>query len=116
LKNIFKEYQDDLGFPEPRFGDLSRWVEQGVLLLIKQEKKTYEVLRKLSDGREKLVFMLWGSEAQEYTALVDQSKHLVVSSGHPAAPSWGAEVPFLGSRPFSRACDFLDLPKDFWRL
>ena len=129
LQNIFKEYRDDLGYPQPRNGDLTLWAERGVLLLnsvltveegkplshrgLGWEKLTIEVVQKLSEYREGLVFLLWGKSAQEYGGLINASKHLVYRSSHPSPLS--ADRGFLGSRPFSTANEFLTEPID-WRL
>lgn len=110
LKNIFREYQSDLGYPHPRNGDLRTWAQRGVLLLntiftveegrplshagIGWEKLTYEIIRSLS--AKKVVFLLMGKQAQEYTAACGNAP--VVAVPHPSPLSKG----FTGSRPFSR--------------
>lgn len=111
LVNIFKEYQADLGYPEPRNGDLRVWAERGVLLLntvltveegksnshrgIGWEKLTYEIIRSLAE-KGGVAFALWGKHAQEYAAACGSCP--VVESPHPSPLSKG----FLGSAPFSR--------------
>jgi uracil-DNA glycosylase len=132
LRNIFSEYVTDLGLPPPRNGNLSAWSEKGVLLLntvltveagkpnshanIGWEKLTYEVIRMLSTERNGIVFLLWGKQAEAYKGAIDETRHLVICSGHPSSLARGAKVPFLGSKPFSRTCEYLGVSKDFWRL
>ena len=119
LVNIFKEIHDDVGSPIPPDGDLSRWAAQGVLLLnssltveahrptshssIGWEAVTDEAIRRLSAGREHLVFMLWGSHAGRKAQMIDSSRHL--QTVHPSPLS--AYRGFFGCRHFSRANDYL---------
>lgn len=121
LANIFKEIHQDLGKPVPASGNLDRWVKQGVFPMnsvltvrahetgshrnIGWEIFTDAVIRKLSDKRENLVFMLWGSYAKEKMSLIDTGKHLVLTAVHPSPRS--AEYGFLGCRHFSKANAFL---------
>ena len=122
LQNIFKEIESDLGKPlVHRSGDLSRWAEQGVLLLnatltvrahtpgSHQEKGwesfTDAVIKALSEEREHLVFILWGNYAKAKGAHIDRAKHLVLESPHPSP--FSAASGFFGSRPFSKANDYL---------
>ncbi|MFM7813052.1 MAG: uracil-DNA glycosylase, partial [Flavobacteriales bacterium] len=100
LKNIFKEIQADLGITPPPHGHLMRWAEQGVLLLNatlsvrahqagSHQRKGWEsftdaIIRKLSDERENLVFMLWGNYAQKKGAFISEQKHLVLRAAHPS--------------------------------
>ncbi len=121
LKNIFKEIQSDLGFTPINSGDLSRWAKQGVLLLnatltVKAsspgshqnkgwEEFTDAVIRKLSDEKENLVFILWGNYAKQKGKVIDRSKHMVLESQHPSP--FSAHNGFFGSRPFSKSNDFL---------
>ena len=121
LINIFREIQQDLGKPIPTSGNLNRWVEQGVFpmnsvltvrayatgshLNMGWETLTDAVIKKLSDEREHLVFMLWGSYAKEKIALIDTNKHLVLTAAHPSPRS--AEYGFLGCKHFSKANTFL---------
>lgn len=121
LVNIFKEIQSDLGQPLPSSGNLTRWAEQGVLLLnatltvrARQagshqrqgwEQFTDAVIRLLATERRHLVFILWGAYAQKKGALVDPSRHLVLSSAHPSPLSaWNG---FFGNRHFSLANEYL---------
>ena len=121
LFNMFKEIHDDLGKPIPASGNLDRWVRQGVfplnsVLTVRAHETgshrnmgweifTDAVIRKLSDERENLVFMLWGSYAKEKIALIDARKHLVLTAAHPSPRS--ADRGFFGCRHFSRANAFL---------
>ncbi|QQG37613.1 MAG: uracil-DNA glycosylase [Candidatus Kaiserbacteria bacterium] len=122
LQNIFKEIASDLGEPlKNRSGDLERWATQGVLLLnatltvrARQagshqgkgwEEFTDAVIRKLSDEREGLVFILWGNYAKAKGAHIDRSKHCVIESAHPSP--FSAASGFFGSKPFSRANEYL---------
>ena len=121
LQNIFKEIHDDIGTPVPMSGDLSRWAHQGVLLLNATltvrahqagshqnkgwEQFTDAVIRLLSEERENLVFMLWGSYAREKAPLIDARKHLILTAAHPSPRS--ADKGFFGCRHFSRANAYL---------
>lgn len=118
LQNIFKELQDDIpGTPAPANGNLDRWAQQGVLLLNatltvraatpgSHQKKGWEeftdaVIRKVSEGRPHVVFILWGAYAQKKEELIDTSKHLVLKAAHPSP--YSADRGFFGSKPFSQA-------------
>ncbi len=121
LVNIYKELKSDLGVQPVSHGNLERWAEQGVLLLNSVltvedsraashqgkgwESFTDQVVRELNEGREHLVFILWGSYAQKKAAFVDRKKHLVIESPHPSPLS--AHRGFLGSKPFSKANAYL---------
>lgn len=121
LMNIFKEIHDDIGTPLPVDGNLSRWAQQGVFLLNATltveahragshqgrgwETFTDETIRQLSQQREGLVFMLWGSYAGNKAALIDPAKHLVLRSPHPSPLS--AHRGFFGNHHFSQANDYL---------
>ena len=103
LQNIFKQIQKETGQAVPASGNLSRWADQGVLLLntvltVREglsnshqgfgwEKFTDEVMRRLSDRKENLVFLLWGSPAGKKAELIDQKKHQVLMSAHPSPMS-----------------------------
>lgn len=121
LLNIFKEIADDTGSPIPQDGDLTRWSDQGVLLLNatltvraasagshqKQgwEEFTDAAIRALADERDNLVFILWGSYAQKKGAFIDRHRHLVLSSPHPSPLS--AYHGFFGNHHFSQANSYL---------
>ncbi len=122
LQNIFKEIQTDLGTPVPTSGNLTRWAQQGVLLLNAMltvrahqagshqrhgwEEFTDAVIRTLSEGREHLVFILWGAYAQRKGAVIDRSRHLVLQSAHPSPLS--AYQGFFGNKHFSLANAYLE--------
>ena len=116
LHNIFKELQSDLGITPPATGRLDGWAKQGVLLLNRilsvEENKplahqglgwediTNEVIRHVSNINPFVVFILWGSYAQEVISLIDP-RHLILSSPHPSPLS--SYRGFFGSKPFSKA-------------
>ena len=121
LQHIFKEITDDLGRPRPTSGDLTRWADQGVLLLNATltvrahragshqghgwETFTDAAIRCLNAERQHLVYMLWGAYAQKKGASIDTSRNLVLASPHPSPLS--AHRGFFGNRHFSRANDYL---------
>lgn len=121
LVNIFKEISSDLGKPVPQSGNLTRWAEQGVLLLNATltvrahqagshqrrgwEEFTDAVIRKLAEEKNNLVFILWGAYAQKKGAFIDRNKHLVLTSVHPSPLS--AHSGFFGNHHFSLANDYL---------
>jgi uracil-DNA glycosylase len=133
LVNIYKELQGDLGIAPAKHGFLEHWAKQGVLLLNSVltvemgmaaahqgkgwEKFTDAVIRAVNDLPQPVVFILWGSYAQKKAAFVDTSKHLVIKSVHPSPLS--AHNGFFGTKPFSRANDFLvakGYPPIDWKL
>lgn len=121
LVNIFKEINRDLGKPIPSSGNLERWAEQGVLLLNatltvrsnqpgSHQKKGWElftdaVIKKLSDERQHIVYLLWGAYAQKKGEVIDRNKNLVLMSAHPSP--FSADRGFFGSRHFSKANAYL---------
>lgn len=121
LANMFQEIHTDLGKPIPQSGCLDRWVEQGVfpmnsVLTVRAyqtgshrnqgwETFTDAVIKKLSDEREHLVFMLWGSYAKAKIPLIDGTKHLILTATHPSPRS--ADHGFFGCRHFSKANAYL---------
>src|SRR5688572_28745091 len=121
LQNIFKEIHQDLGLPIPASGNLAHWAKQGVLLLNATltvesgqagshqgkgwEEFTDAVIKKLNDGRDGLVFMLWGAYAQKKGAYIDRAKHLVLTAPHPSPLS--AHNGFFGCRHFSKTNAYL---------
>lgn len=122
LQNIYKELNSDLGVPIPKTPDLTRWAEQGVLLLNATltvrsgqagshqgkgwETFTDNVIKLISDRKEHVVFILWGAYAQKKEILIDENKHLVIKSAHPSP--FSADRGFFGSKPFSRTNHFLE--------
>lgn len=120
LQNIYKELHADIGCEIPKHGDLTDWANQGVFLLnaaltvergnsnshakIGWHRFTDAVIRKLSEGRDSLVFMLWGNFAKQKSALIDPFKHLVLEAAHPSPLAGGA---FNGCQHFSKANEFL---------
>lgn len=122
LQNIFKEIESDLGTPVPASGNLTRWAEQGVLLLNATltvrahqagshqrrgwEEFTDAAIRALSRERANLVFILWGGYARSKVSLIDTSKHLVLQSVHPS-PLSANRGGWFGNRHFSRANTYL---------
>lgn len=121
LVNIFKEIESDLGVSVKNTGDLSSWAEQGVLLLNATltvvasqagshqhkgwEEFTDGVIKKLSDNKEHLVFLLWGAYAQSKATLIDSSKHLILEAPHPSPLS--AHRGFFGCHHFSQTNNYL---------
>lgn len=134
LKNIFAELETDIpGFQIPNSGDLTKWAKQGVLLLNatltvrahqaashqKQGWETFtdQIIAKISDELQHVVFVLWGSYAQKKSALIDESKHLILKAVHPSPLS--VYRGFYGSKPFSKANAYLTAkgrPEIDWKL
>jgi len=124
LRNIFKEYMQDLNLPYPSNGDLTKWAKQGVLLLnsvLTVDHKsagshtnqgwewfTDNIIRKLSESQENLVFLLWGKFAQQKKSLVDKNKHLVLEAAHPSPL---ARNKFSGCKHFSKTNLYLSNKK-----
>lgn len=122
LRNMYAELSTDIdGFKIPSHGTLTKWADQGVLLLnavltvrahtaASHQKKGWEmftdtVIKELSDKREGIVFILWGSYARQKAQLIDVSKHLIITSAHPSPLS--AHNGFFGSKPFSKTNSYL---------
>ena len=121
LINIFKELQNDVGVPIPATGDLTSWATQGVMLLnaaltvrageqnshakIGWHQFTDAVIKKVSDEKEGLVFLLWGSFAHQKQELIDQTKHHVLKAAHPSP--YSADKGFFGCRQFSKTNNYL---------
>ena len=115
LVNIYKEISDDTGVAIPQSGDLTRWAKQGVLLLnatltVREhlagshqrrgwEQFTDAVIRIVSQEKEHVAFILWGSYAQSKALFIDSSKHLILKSTHPSPLS--AHRGFFGNHHFS---------------
>ncbi|MCQ2598825.1 MAG: uracil-DNA glycosylase [Alphaproteobacteria bacterium] len=120
LVNIYKEIESDLGHPSCTYGDLTKWAQQGVLLLNSTltvrahvaashaghgwEKFTDAVIRAVSQ-KKNIVYMLWGSYAQRKAEFVDKNNNLILKSVHPSPLS--AHRGFFGNHHFSRANQYL---------
>ena len=116
LVNIFKELQADLAITSPTHGNLTRWADQGIMLLnatltVREnqagshqgkgwEQFTDAAIRALSDRREGLIFLLWGNFAIAKKELIDPSKHFILTAPHPSPLS--ASRGFFGCRHFSQ--------------
>ncbi len=123
LINIFREIENDIGKPVPETGNLERWADQGVLLLNatltvrahqagSHQNKGWEtftdrVIETISKDKENVVFMLWGGYAKKKSKLIDSSKHLILTSGHPSPLSANRGY-WFGNRHFSRANQYLE--------
>jgi len=121
LRNIYTELNEDIGVPIPNHGSLQHLAEQGVLLLntvltvreheaashkdLGWERFTDTIMQKLNERTTPLVFILWGSHAQKKGAFIDHNRHMVIQSPHPSPLS--SYRGFFGSRPFSKANQFL---------
>lgn len=122
LVNIFKEINKDMGTKIPKSGNLTRWANQGVLLLNatltvqahmagSHQRKGWETftdaaIHSLAEKKENLVFILWGAYAQKKAAFIDTNKHLVLKSVHPSPLS--AHNGFFGNNHFSKTNAFLE--------
>jgi uracil-DNA glycosylase len=134
LINIYKEIEADIGVGmSPRYGNLTKWAQQGVLLLnafltvranepashskIGWEEFTNAVIKKISDEKKGVVFLLWGKFAQEKQVLIDETKHHVLKAAHPSP--FSADKGFFGCKHFSKTNELLMLqglePID-WKL
>jgi uracil-DNA glycosylase len=121
LRNIFKEIENDVGITPLVDGDLSRWAQQGVLLLNatltvqadnpgSHQNKGWEsftdvVIKTLSDQKEHVVFILWGNYAKDKGRCINRNRHLVIESPHPSP--FSAHNGFFGSKPFSKTNEYL---------
>ncbi|HET6225150.1 MAG TPA: uracil-DNA glycosylase [Bacteroidia bacterium] len=121
LVNIFKELQTDLGFPIPEKGGLEKWAQQGVLLLnatltVREgqagshqgkgwEQFTDDVIKKISNKRKNIVFLLWGRFAHTKEELIDANKHFILKAAHPSPLARGA---FFGCKHFSKTNKILE--------
>ncbi|CAM4243339.1 uracil-DNA glycosylase [Paenibacillus typhae] len=122
LRNIYQELHEDTGTPVPNHGSLLHWAEEGVLMLnavltvregqpnshkgLGWETFTDAIMGKLNERTEPMVFILWGSHAQQKGAYIDRTRHKVIQSPHPSP--FSAHRGFLGSRPFSQANQYLE--------
>lgn len=133
LENIFKELQADIGCPKPKNGDLTKWANEGVLLMntsltVREHQAnshskcgwawfTDSVIKLISTQKEHVVFILWGGNARSKKPLIDSSKHYIIECVHPSPLS--AYNGFFGSKPFSKTNDYLisnGLPPIDWDL
>ena len=121
LMNIFKELQSDIGVPFPTTGNLTPWAEQGMLLLnasltvranepmshakIGWAAFTDAVIKKISDQKKNVVFLLWGKFAQEKQVLIDETKHCILKAAHPSP--FSAHSGFFGCHHFSKTNEYL---------
>ena len=121
LQNIFQELQQDIGCQIPAHGELTKWTREGVLMLntvltVRRgqanshankgwEILTDEIIRKLNQRKDAIVFLLWGKNAKTKIALIDQPQHLILSCSHPSP--YSADYGFFGCRHFSKANAFL---------
>ena len=122
LINIFKEVQQDVGKPYPKSGNLEHWADQGVLLLNATltvrayqagshqgkgwETFTDEVIHILSEQKASLVFLLWGGFAKKKSTLINNSKHYILTSGHPSPLSANRGL-WFGNKHFSKTNEIL---------
>lgn len=122
LRNIFKELHTDLGKPIPQTGNLVHWAKQGILMLnatltvrsgqagshqkLGWERFTDAVIELISQEKKDVVFLLWGTPAKRKGAKIDESKHLVLSCGHPSPLSANRGY-WFGNKHFSTTNDFL---------
>lgn len=133
LLNIFKELKNDLGIEIPANGNLEKWSRQGVLLLnasltVRQNEPgshaqigwlqfTDSVIRKISQEKDGVVFLLWGKFAQEKQGLIDETRHFVLKAAHPSP--YSANNGFFGCKHFSKTNELLmkqfKLPID-WKV
>jgi uracil-DNA glycosylase len=123
LVNIFKEIKFDTGLIPPSSGNLEHWAKQGVLLLNatltvranqagSHQKKGWEnftdaTIKKISDAKEGIIFLLWGKFAQQKEAFIDSSKHYILKAAHPSP--FSAHNGFFGCRHFSKTNDLLKI-------
>lgn len=121
LQNIYKEIEDDLGVKEPKCGDLTKWAEQGVLLLnttltVREHMAnshskcgwawfTDSVIKLISEKCENVVFILWGGNARSKAPLIDRNKHLILQCAHPSPLS--AYNGFFGCKFFSKTNEYI---------
>jgi len=121
LQNIYKELYNDLGIEPSKYGDLTKWAKEGVLLLnavltvdkdkpashrnLGWELLTDYIIRTLNEKDEPIVFILWGNFAKDKKKYITNPKHLVITSTHPSP--FSANNGFFGSKPFSKTNDYL---------
>lgn len=121
LQNIYKEILSDIGTIIPESGNLERWAKQGILLLnailtvranepLSHQNKGWEdftndIIKRISDEKSNIVFLLWGAYAQKKAELIDENKHLILKSVHPSPLS--AYRGFFGCKHFSKTNKYL---------
>jgi uracil-DNA glycosylase len=121
LVNIFTELKNDLGIELSKSGNLEKWAHQGVLLLnasltVRQNEPgshskigwlqfTDHVIKKISEEKEGIIFLLWGKFAQEKQLLIDETKHFVLKAAHPSP--FSAANGFFGCKHFSKTNELL---------
>lgn len=121
LINIFKELENDLGLKAQESGNLEAWAKQGVLLLntcltVRENEPgshskigwlefTDSIIKKISDEKQGVVFILWGKYAQEKQVLIDETKHHILKAAHPSP--FSAEKGFFGCKHFSKTNEYL---------
>lgn len=121
LMNIYKELNKDIGMAIPTTGDLTKWANQGVLLLnavmtVRENEPashgkigwmefTNDVIKHLSNEKKGIVFLLWGKFAEQKQVLIDETKHFVLKAAHPSP--FSADKGFFGSKHFSKTNELL---------
>ena len=121
LQNIYKELNSDLGLAIPKTGYLKSWADEGIMLLnttltvrahepmshakIGWEIFTNAVIEKINEKKEPVVYILWGNHAKARKKFINNKNHLIIEGVHPSPLS--ANRGFFGSKPFSRANEFL---------
>lgn len=121
LQNIYKELNSDLGLPIANTGYLKSWADEGIMLLnttltvrahqpmshakIGWEIFTNAVIEKINEKKEPVVYILWGNHAKARKKFINNKNHLIIEGVHPSPLS--ANKGFFGSKPFSRANEFL---------
>lgn len=133
LKNIFKELENDIGISFPEVNSLKKWAKEGVLLLnavltVEEHKPTShkdkgweiftdDIIKILNERDKPTVFILWGAYARNKKSLITNSNHYVIESAHPSP--FSARNGFFGSKPFSKANEFLkqnNIKEIDWRI
>ena len=122
LENIFKELKADINCPIPTSGNLTKWANEGVLLMntsltVREHQAnshakcgwawfTDSVIKLISDQKENVVFILWGGNARSKKALIDTNKHYILECAHPSPLS--AYNGFFGCKHFSKTNEYLE--------